>query len=147
MNKYPLLSKLLLIGFLMALLAIPLALVRGVVAERSAHRQEATQEVARAHAGPQTVTGPVLWLPYTETYLRAVKVDGKAGETREDVARLLGKNKMAWRNHGDGAAGPVLALSLSDTLANPEERASIARLICVGVASAGAVAGWRCESA
>ena len=85
MNKYPLLSKLLLIGFLMALLAIPLALVRGVVAERSAHRQEATQEVARAHAGPQTVTGPVLWLPYTETYLRAVKVDGKAGETREEL--------------------------------------------------------------
>lgn len=85
MNKYPLLSKLLLIGFLMALLAIPLALVRGVVAERSAHRQAATQEVARAHAGPQTVTGPVLWLPYTETYLRTVKVEGKVGETREDL--------------------------------------------------------------
>ena len=46
LNKYPLLSKLLLIGFLMALLAIPLALVRDVIAERSAHRQAATQEVA-----------------------------------------------------------------------------------------------------
>ncbi len=85
MNKYPLLSKLLLIGFLMALLAVPLALVRDVIAERSAHRQAATQEVARAHAGPQTITGPVLWLPYTETYLRTVKVDGKVGETREEL--------------------------------------------------------------
>lgn len=27
----------------------------------------------------------------------------QAGETREEVARLLGKNKVAWRNHGDNA--------------------------------------------
>jgi inner membrane protein len=78
-------SKLLLIGFLMALLAIPLALVRDIIAERTANRHDATQEVARAHAGPQTVTGPVLWLPYTETFLRTVKVDGKVGETREEL--------------------------------------------------------------
>ena len=85
MNKYPLLSKLLLIGFLMALLAIPLALVRDIIAERTATRFDATEEVARAHAGPQTITGPVLWLPYTETFLRTVKVDGKVGETREEL--------------------------------------------------------------
>ena len=38
--------------------------------------------------------------------------------------------QAAWREliTGDGI-GPVLALSLSDTLANPEERASIARLV------------------
>ena len=38
--------------------------------------------------------------------------------------------KAAWQEliTGDGI-GPVLALSLSDTLANPEERASIARLV------------------
>ncbi|WP_348751735.1 cell envelope integrity protein CreD [uncultured Aquincola sp.] len=85
MNKYPLLSKLLLIGLLMALLAIPLALVRQVIAERSAYRQQAAAEVARAHAGPQTLTGPVLWLPYTETFVRKVKVEGKAGATREEL--------------------------------------------------------------
>ncbi len=85
MNKYPLLSKLLLIGFLMALLAIPLALVRDIIAERTANRHDATEEVARAHAGPQTITGPVLWLPYTETFLRTVRVEGKAGETREEL--------------------------------------------------------------
>lgn len=85
MNKHPLLSKLLIIGFLMALLAIPLALVRDIIAERTANRHDATQEVARAHAGAQTITGPVLWLPYTETFLRTVKVEGKAGETREEM--------------------------------------------------------------
>lgn len=85
MNKYPLLSKLLLVGFLMALLAIPLALVREVIAERTAYRDSAADEVARAHAGPQTITGPVLWLPYTETFLRTVKVEGQVGQTREEL--------------------------------------------------------------
>ena len=85
MHKYPLLSKLLLIGFLMVLLAIPLSLVRDVIAERTANRFNATQEVARAHAGPQTITGPVLWLPYTEAFLRTVKVEGQVGQTREEL--------------------------------------------------------------
>ena len=85
MHNYPLLSKLLLIGFLMVLLAIPLSLVRDVIAERTANRHNATQEVARAHAGPQTITGPVLWLPYTETFLRTVKVEGQVGQTREEL--------------------------------------------------------------
>lgn len=85
MNKYPLLSKLLLIGFLMALLGIPLAMVRDIIAERTTNRHNATQEVARAHAGPQTITGPVIWLPYTETFLRTVKVEGQAGQTREEL--------------------------------------------------------------
>jgi inner membrane protein len=81
MNRYPLLSKLLMIGLLMALLAVPLALVREAVTERSAYRQAATEEVAAAHAGPQTLIGPVMWVPYTETSLRMVKIEGE-GPTR-----------------------------------------------------------------
>ncbi|HEX5738143.1 MAG TPA: inner membrane CreD family protein, partial [Hydrogenophaga sp.] len=72
MNKYPLLSKVLVIGTLMLLLAIPLLMVRGVIEERTANRSEATKEVARAHAGAQTIVGPVLYVPYTETYMRTV---------------------------------------------------------------------------
>ncbi len=85
MNKYPLMSKLLVIGFLMVLLAIPLMMVRDVIAERSANRHDATEEVARAHAGAQTLTGPVIWQPYTETFVRTVKVDGAIGQTREEM--------------------------------------------------------------
>lgn len=85
MNRYPLLSKLLLIGFLMVLLGIPLTMVRDIIAERTTNRHNATQEVARAHAGPQTITGPVMWMPYTETFLRTVKVDGQVGQTREEL--------------------------------------------------------------
>lgn len=49
MNKYPLLSKTLVIGFLMLLLSIPLMMVRDVIQERSMNRNAATQAVARAH--------------------------------------------------------------------------------------------------
>jgi inner membrane protein len=83
LNKYPLLSKLLIIGTLMLLLSIPLMMVRDVIQERSQNREIAATEVARAHAGAQTVTGPVLYVPYTETFMRTVPY-GDAGLTREE---------------------------------------------------------------
>ncbi len=85
MNKYPLLSKVLVIGLLMLLLSIPLMMVRDVIHERSAHRAIAATEVARAHAGAQDLVGPVLYVPYTETFLRTVPV-GDTGLTRQERA-------------------------------------------------------------
>ncbi|MDO9437291.1 cell envelope integrity protein CreD [Hydrogenophaga sp.] len=84
MNKYPLLSKVLVIGLLMFLLSIPLMMVHSAIEERSMNREAATQDVARAHAGEQTITGPVLVVPYTETFLRKVAV-GDKGQTREEL--------------------------------------------------------------
>ena len=84
MNKHPLLSKLLVILSLMLLLSMPLLMVFNTIQERSAYRDEAASEVARAHAGPQTITGPVLHVPYTETFTRTVPVEGGRGETREE---------------------------------------------------------------
>lgn len=87
MSKYPLLSKTLVIGLLMLLLSIPLMMVLDVVQERASYRDSATHEVARAHSGPQVITGPVLYWPYTETFTRVVPVEGKGegdiGRTRE----------------------------------------------------------------
>lgn len=83
LNKYPLPSKVLVIALLMALLAIPLAMVRGLIHERSQHRELASHEVARAHAGPQLITGPVLYVPYTETFTRSVPA-GEGGAPREE---------------------------------------------------------------
>jgi len=83
MNKHPLLSKVLVIALLMALLSIPLAMVRGLIEERTEYREAATHEVARAHAGPQLLTGPVLHVPYTETFTRTVTASD-TGATREE---------------------------------------------------------------
>jgi inner membrane protein len=84
LNKHPLLSKLLVIFSLMLLLSIPLLMVFDTIQQRSAYRNEAASEVARAHAGAQTLTGPVLHVPYTETFTRTVPVEGGRGETREE---------------------------------------------------------------
>lgn len=87
MNKHPLLSKTLVIGLLMLMLSIPLMMVLNVVQERATYRDSAAQEVASAHAGPQIVSGPVLYWPYTETFTRTeltsnTDTPGKTSEVR-----------------------------------------------------------------
>jgi inner membrane protein len=86
-NRFPLLSKTAVIGFLMLLLLIPLSMVREVILERTQNREQATQEVARAHAGTQTLTGPVLHVPYTETFTRKVVVDVAKNTEREETIK------------------------------------------------------------
>ena len=79
-------SKLLVIVSLVLLPSIALLMVPDTIQERSAHRAEAAAEVARAHAGEQIITGPVLVVPHTETFTRAVAVavDGGRGQAREE---------------------------------------------------------------
>ncbi len=85
MNKYPLLSKTLIVGFLMLLLVIPLSMVRDVVNERSANREAAARDIANASAGEQTVVGPVLYVPFTETFPVTVPVPNTKDETRVEM--------------------------------------------------------------
>lgn len=87
MNRYPLLSKTALIGFLMVLLMFPLSLVHDLILERTQNREQATREVARAHAGEQTLTGPVLHVPYTETFERTVIVDVDKDLKRQETVK------------------------------------------------------------
>jgi inner membrane protein len=65
--KNTLLSKLLAMGALLLMSAIPLSMVTGIVGQRASYRDSATQEIANAHAREQTVTGPVLYWPYVHT--------------------------------------------------------------------------------
>ena len=50
------------------ILLIPLGMVSGVVGERASRRNEAVQWFATTWGGGQTVTGPVLTVPYTLTW-------------------------------------------------------------------------------
>jgi inner membrane protein len=63
MNR-PLLLKLLAIIVLTLLILIPLGLIRDTVQDRQQHRQEAVASIAASYAGGQTITGPVLVVPY-----------------------------------------------------------------------------------
>jgi inner membrane protein len=66
-QKSKLLIKGLLIGALVLLLLIPAYFVQDLIREREARQKEAFTEVSSKWAGRQTITGPVLVLPYNET--------------------------------------------------------------------------------
>jgi inner membrane protein len=55
------------IGILVLVLLIPAALIQELVGERQARQQEAVNEISSKWAGSQTVTGPVIGIPYAET--------------------------------------------------------------------------------
>lgn len=66
-QRSKLLIKGLLIGALVLLLLIPAYFVQQLIREREARQKEAFAEVSSKWAGRQTITGPVLVLPYHET--------------------------------------------------------------------------------
>ncbi|WP_133501531.1 cell envelope integrity protein CreD [Cognatilysobacter terrigena] len=59
--------KLVLVAVMTVLILIPLAMVNGLIGERQRYRDEAVADIGRMYASPQTVSGPVLTVPYTET--------------------------------------------------------------------------------
>src|SRR3954467_12896133 len=78
------------IGFiclLIAFLHIPLGLTQGVLRERRAYQQQATDEIAGIWGHSQLVTGPVLAVPYSyrQSVVRPKVVNGK----KEDVEEII----------------------------------------------------------
>ena len=76
--------------FLVILMAWALSYVNSLILERKMRQEQSTQQVASSSAGYQTILGPVLVVPYTETYSEIIlladnktqrvvsrKIDGK----------------------------------------------------------------------
>jgi inner membrane protein len=59
MKSLKMLLRFAIVGGLILLLLIPLFLIRSVITERSAYREEAYSRVAESRAGTQRVVGPV----------------------------------------------------------------------------------------
>lgn len=66
------------IFLVIVLLLIPLVRINGLIRERQAARDAVVEDIARSAAGPQTLTGPLLVVPYTRT----------VQETQLDSARV-----------------------------------------------------------
>jgi inner membrane protein len=80
--------KMFLIGALVMLLMIPLALIRGVLAERIGQRDRAESEVTEGWGGHQTISPPFLSARATTTY--SEEIDGKTVlRQRSDVHSVL----------------------------------------------------------
>jgi len=59
-----LLFKFIIVAILVLAILVPLSMIRDTIAERQAYRQQAVAKVAESYAGPQTLVGPVLVVPY-----------------------------------------------------------------------------------
>lgn len=73
--------KLVAIGVLIIIFIIPAFMVRGLVDERSNLQNDAVEEVASKWGRSQTITGPVLVVPYVKTKT----VDGKILEEKQEA--------------------------------------------------------------
>jgi inner membrane protein len=73
------------VGVLVLLLLIPLSMVKDLIAERSDRKTEAEAGISRDWGGAQTITGPVIDVPY-EVPVRVQATDGSGRmETRTDI--------------------------------------------------------------
>lgn len=63
--KESIVVKLMAIGFLVLILLIPNAMISDLIYERQARQGEVTREVSKSWGGFQSVTGPVLSIPYS----------------------------------------------------------------------------------
>jgi inner membrane protein len=62
----PLIFKILIMGGMALTLLIPLLFIQTLIKERSNTRQDAEREIIRSWGGEQTVTGPMICVPYTD---------------------------------------------------------------------------------
>lgn len=65
-NRWGFIAKGIIVAFLTVLLLIPLLMINGTIGERQSYRQQAVESIGRSYAGPQSLVGPVLVVPYTE---------------------------------------------------------------------------------
>jgi len=84
--KRSFLLKTLLVAVLAMILMLPVAMIRDLVAERQARRNEAVSGIAEGWGKRQTVAGPYLAIPYERhwTVVKRETVDGKLREIRTE---------------------------------------------------------------
>jgi inner membrane protein len=112
------LLRVLLIGFLVLLLQIPIAMIRGQIGDRTATRGEAVEDVTGKWGKEQTLMGPVLAVPYTVRLEEEEKSGKKSVRTSVQSAsflcedlRIEGKIDSEMRHRGIFGV-PVYRLSL-----------------------------------
>ncbi len=81
--------RLLVLSFLALLLLIPIGMVRDVIAERTARRDEALRDIAASWGGAQRIAGPRLVVPFVVRWQDTLEDGKKIERERRDVAVFL----------------------------------------------------------
>src|SRR3989442_13124286 len=95
--KRSFLLKTLLVAALAMILMLPVAMIRDLVAERQARRNEAVSGIAEGWGKRQTVAGPYLAIPYERhwTVVKRETVHGKLREIPTERSRSQGVRRPA----------------------------------------------------
>ncbi|QZH74958.1 MAG: cell envelope integrity protein CreD [Erythrobacter sp.] len=81
--------KLFMAGLVAAVLIVPLMMVYALVWDRENQSQNAQAQIEAGWGGAQTITGPLLVIPYTGTVSESETVNGQQREVRRSVEREL----------------------------------------------------------
>ncbi len=79
--------KIVVILGLTALIFILMAMISNVIEERSEYRQQAINSIANDSVREQTITGPLLVIPYIDEYQDTIETDGKKEVVTRNVQR------------------------------------------------------------
>ncbi len=118
------LSKILMLLAVLLVLCVPLSQIGSLIEERGNSQEQAATELAATYAGPQTVVGPLLVVPYVERWTteeeRPVKIKVKERDETEVEKTVL---RMVRTSHARERAHIVFPtrLDVQGTLA-PQER-------------------------
>jgi inner membrane protein len=82
------LARMVVMGLLLVVLMVPLAMTRGVIAERAARRDDVAGEISRTWGDRQLVTGPILSVPYRYVVREAAE-DGRGVREVVRTGRLV----------------------------------------------------------
>jgi inner membrane protein len=80
--------KLLVIGIITLVMSIALYMVNGTISDRQSYRDDAVKSIEASYAGPQTLIGPVLIRPYTQTTVSLEPDEKGVKHPAEHVAQL-----------------------------------------------------------
>ncbi len=81
-----------LVGLLMLLMLIPLVMVDGIVNERSRYHNDVVYNISKGWGGDQSITGPILAVPYVEHQISVETITASDGKSRT-VSRDIFKDK------------------------------------------------------
>ncbi len=91
-GNYRILTKALLIAFMSLLLLIPIDSIEDTIRDRSHFRNQVIRDIAKSSTGAQTITGPIIVLPYEVTYTR-IKIDP---ETKQEIEETYTRTKTEY---------------------------------------------------
>jgi len=77
--------KLLVIGLITGVISIALVMVNSTISDRQQYRDDAVKSIESSYAGPQTLIGPVLVRPYTQT---TVTIEDGPKDTKKRVEHV-----------------------------------------------------------